>query len=69
MILFFQGAGVAPEDLAEVDRAVRTKPDTISKYEIARNILTRLNARGDSGLRARREVIRRVTEFESFETC
>jgi hypothetical protein len=69
VIGFFQGAGVAPEDLAEVDRMVRTARDSISKFEIARNILTRINARGDSGLRARRELIKRVTEFDSFESC
>ena len=48
---------------------VRTARDSISKFEIARNILTRINARCDSGLRARRELIKRVTEFDSFESC
>ena len=31
-------------------------------------MLTRLNERGDNGLRARREVIKRVVEFEDFGT-
>ncbi len=69
VVLFFQGAGVAPEDLSEVSRIVQTDRRLINKFEIARNILTKVNTRGDSGLRARREIIKRVTEFDNFETC
>lgn len=69
VVLFFQGAGVSDEDLAEVGLVVRTRRDAISKYEIARQVLTRVNARGDSGLRPRREIIKRVTEFDNFDTC
>lgn len=69
VVLFFQGAGVAQDDLAEVARAVRIDPGSVNKYDIARNVLTRVNARGDSGLRARREIIKRVVEFEEFSTC
>lgn len=69
VVLFLQGAGVALEDLAEVSRIVRTNRDAISKYEIVRNVLTKVNSRGDSGLRPRREIIKRVTEFDSFDAC
>jgi Restriction endonuclease len=69
VVLFLQGAGVDKADLAEVDKIVRTDPDSINKFEIVRRVLTKVNARGDSGLRPRREIIKRVTEFESFETC
>jgi hypothetical protein len=69
VVLFFTGAGVAPEDLAEASRKVRTDRASINKYEIARGILTKANARGDSGLRARREILKRVTEFEDYSTC
>lgn len=69
VVLFLRGAGVAEEDLAEVDRLVSTSPSTINKFEITRNVLTKVNQRGDSGLRPRREIIKRVTEFERFETC
>ena len=67
--LFLRGAGVAPEDLAEVDQALATDPKSINKFEIVRIVLTKVNARGDSGLRPRREIIKRVVEFENFETC
>lgn len=69
VVLFLQGAGVASEDLAEVSRIVRTNRDAINKFEIVRNVLTKVNARGDSGLRPRREIIKRVTEFDNFDTC
>lgn len=69
VVLFLRGAGVAEQDLAEVDRIVRVNPDSINKFEIVRNVLTKVNARGDSGLRPRREIIKRVVEFESFHVC
>ncbi len=58
VILFFQGAGIAQEDLSEVSQLVQRDRRSINKFEIARNILTKVNARGDSGLRARREIIK-----------
>lgn len=69
VILFLKGAGVASEDLAEVEQTLQSKPRSINKFQIVRNILTKVNARGDNGLRIRREIIKRVTEFEAFETC
>ncbi|MFC5580051.1 restriction endonuclease [Rhodanobacter terrae] len=69
VVLFLQGAGVAQEDLAEVNEIVRTNPKSINKFEIVRKVLTKVNARGDSGLRPRREIIKRVIEFENFDTC
>lgn len=69
VVLFLRGAGVDETDLAEVDRTVRASPDAINKFEIARNVLIKVNARGDSGLRPRREIIKRVVEFEDFSNC
>ncbi len=69
VVLFLQGAGIVAEDLAEVSRIVRTNRDAINKFEIVRNVLTKVNARGDSGLSPRREIIKRVTEFDCFDTC
>ncbi len=69
VVVFLQGAGVADDDLAEVSLTVNTNPNSINKYEIIRNVLTKVNARGDSGLRPRREIIKRVVEFEDFSTC
>jgi hypothetical protein len=69
VILFFEGAGVEHDDLAGVTATLRNSPDSITKFEIVRTVLARLNTRGDSGLGPRRGVIRRVVEFEDFESC
>jgi hypothetical protein len=69
VVLFLRGAGIEEADLAEVSRIVNSSPNDINKFEIVRRVLALVNARGDSGLRPRREIIKRVTEFESFESC
>jgi hypothetical protein len=43
--------------------------DLVKKHEIARDVLRALNEGGDATLFARREVIKRVSEFEDFSTC
>jgi hypothetical protein len=57
VVVFLQGAGVDKDDYAEVARIVSTNPNLINKYDIVRNVLTKVNARADSGLRPRREII------------
>jgi hypothetical protein len=69
VITFFKGAGIAPGFTNDLVRRINKDKDSISKYEIARTILIRLNEKGDAAIRERREVLRRVTEFENFSTC
>lgn len=69
VLLFLRGAGVPGEDLAEMQGKVRTDKASVSKFAIVRDVLERLNKRGDTGLSARREVIKRVVEFEHFSMC
>lgn len=69
VIDFFKGSGVSPSITNDLVRKLNKDKDSISKYEIARTILVRLNERGDQTLRERREVVRRVTEFENFSAC
>lgn len=69
VITFFQGAGVDHSDLAYCASIIWRNPQEINKYEIVRDVLTKVNTRGDDGLRARREIIKRVVEFEDFSTC
>jgi len=68
-LLFFTGAGVERRDLSALQSRVNTNPESINKYEIARTILSRLNERGESALGERREVLKRIIEFEDFSTC
>lgn len=69
VLLFFKGAGVPESMLADMRKRVKTDRASISKFEIARVVLERLNAEKESHLRELREVVRRVTEFEDFSTC
>ncbi len=68
-LLFFKGAGVTSILIDDLTKKVRESRESISKYEIARIVLTRLNERGEATLRERREILKRVTEFEEFSTC
>lgn len=69
VLLFFQGAGVSPDLLGDLQDKVEQDKDSISKYEIVRTTVTRLNELGEAALRERREVLKRVTEFENFSIC
>jgi restriction endonuclease Mrr len=69
VLLFFRGAGVSDDLLKDLSQRLKTAPNDISKAEIARLTLERLNARGEATLRHRREVLRRVVEFSNFDAC
>ena len=43
--------------------------EEISKYEIERTVLARVNAAGERGLGVRRELLKRVGEFEEYSAC
>lgn len=66
---FLRGAGANATTLGEFQRQLSEDRASVNKYQIARTVLAELNQQGDRGLAARREVIRRVTEFEEFSTC
>lgn len=69
VLTFFQGAGVSTEIVSEARRRWDEDRDGTSKFEIARIVIERLNDVGDDGLRARRELIKRVIDFHDFSTC
>ncbi|CAK8717447.1 Restriction endonuclease type IV Mrr domain-containing protein [Candidatus Electrothrix aarhusensis] len=69
VLMFFRGGGVSNNYLADLHTLVSTDRKSINKYEITRTILQRINEAGDSELRTRREVLKRVVEFESFSAC
>lgn len=69
LLLFFQGAGVSKAVLqSHTDLLVKNK-ESFNKYHVARDVLARINEHGESGLRVRREILKRVTEFEDFTVC
>jgi restriction system protein len=69
VLTFFKGAGVEGRLLSGVTRKVNEDKASITKYEIVRTVLEKLNEKGDATLAARREVLRRIVEFEDFSTC
>jgi restriction system protein len=66
---FFQGVGVSREALKPYQQLLQTNKDAFNKYHVTREILTALNEAGESSLRERREVLKRVTLFDDFTVC
>jgi restriction system protein len=69
VLLFFRGAGVPEVEFHDLMDLLTASPGEVNKYGLAREVLARLNAAGDPRISARREVIRRVVEFEDFTAC
>ncbi|MGA2585770.1 MAG: restriction endonuclease [Candidatus Aminicenantales bacterium] len=69
VLVFFQGAGVPNKMLAEFERKLATDRSSLNKYGIVRDVLVLLNAKGEATLRERREVLKRVVEYEDFSAC
>lgn len=69
VLLFFRGAGVSESIYSDIAYTVRTNKNSINKYEICRKILERINENNEKHLRERREILKRITEFEAFSTC
>lgn len=69
VLTFFNGAGVDDNIYSDITLKVNSNPESISKYDICRTILERINQDTDKYLRERREILKRITEFEAFSTC
>jgi len=69
VIQFFRGAGIGSSILSPLDLTLATDRNSISKFEIVRRVLSAINEQGEQALRERREVLKRIVEFEDFSTC
>lgn len=69
VVLFFRGAGVADCTLDDIEADLCRDHLSHSKFAMVRTVLERLNVAGDRAIKARREVIKRVVEFEDFTRC
>lgn len=69
VLLFFRGAGVQSRHTADLEADIQKSRDSHTKFDLARTVLARLNEAGDAALAARREVVRRIVEFEDFTRC
>lgn len=66
VIQFFESCGVPWVHLIEVKRALAENRERITKYQIARMVVSKLNELGEVELRSRRDVLRRVVEWEDY---
>jgi len=66
---FFKGAGVEDKILRPFRDLLRQDKNAFNKYHVTRDVLSKLNERGEGGLRERREVLKRVSEFQEFSVC
>lgn len=69
VLMFFRSAGVPSRHIGDLAAALQRDKESLKKYEMTRTILERINADGDAALASRREVIKRVVEFEDFSSC
>jgi hypothetical protein len=69
VIDFFVGAGVPNTHLADWKLKLKQDKESVKKHEMARSILCRLNDAGEPALAHRREVLKRIAEFEDFSSC
>lgn len=68
VVLFFRGCGVDRGFLADIERRIDGQP-TFSKYHITREVLAYVNELGDGGLGPRRQILKRISEFDDFSSC
>lgn len=69
LLLFFQGAGVSRDLIAPYQSLLLINKDGFSKYPVTRELIAKLNELGEKSLRERREILKRVTEFDDFSVC
>jgi restriction system protein len=69
VLLFFRGAGVEQRLYKDLEQRLASDHASVNKFAITRTVLSRLNEAGEVTLRERREVLKRVVEFEDFSTC
>lgn len=69
VIDFFVGCGIPSRFLNDWAQKLRQDRDSVKKHEITRSVLCRLNDAGDVALKHRREVIKRISEFDDFSSC
>lgn len=69
LLMFFQSAGVAASRLEPYRNLLATNREGFNKYSVTRELLTELNARGESSLGERRVILKRVTDTDDFSVC
>ena len=55
--------------VSDIEAQLVDDPESVNKFHIVRTVLSHLNEAGDRTLRERREIVKRIVEFEDFSTC
>lgn len=69
VFIFFRGAGVSDQLMQPSFSQWQRNKDSIGKKDITRQVLTAINEGGDKYLQQRREILKRVTQFDNFSAC
>jgi restriction system protein len=69
LLLFFQGAGVPKRTLGPYQRLLNADKSEFNKYLVTRELLGKLNEQGEQALAIRRELLKRIVEFDDFTVC
>lgn len=69
VLLFFKGAGYDSQLARRFSLRIDSGDPSVNKYLVCRELLADINEKGESALRIRREILKRVTEYEDFSTC
>jgi len=69
LVLFFRGAGVGNSVVGSIEDRLRQDRSSVNKFDMTRTVLQRLNENGEPALRERREILKRIVEFEDFSCC
>lgn len=70
VLAFFRGAGVDRIYVEPYEHALRRDPTLVKKHIVTQDLLKLVNEHvSDAWLRVRREIVKRVVEFENFEAA
>lgn len=69
LLSFFRGSGVPSNFLVTYQNQLYLDRKGFNKYHVTRHIIEMLNKAGESCLRERREILKRITEFDDFSVC
>src|ERR1700676_3039261 len=69
LLTFFRSAGISNAELRPIREALLLDSNSYSKYAISRRLLSYINEGGDRFLPIRRELLKRIVEYESFSAC
>lgn len=69
VVTFFKGAGVPAKFLIPWSAKIAADRKSVFKTAIAKDVLCKLNDLGDDGIAPRREIVRRVVQWDDFSTA